>query len=141
MNERANEDGQLEDVDDYDHQCEVVLKTLYWLAVLKVKDPEFDTSISLMSVRICSVKNSCSNMSPQSRSQSQSQRQSQTEEPEDRSELAELQKKYDYMVKANQRNQRRIKHLLYLCLDEMGDRIDLTQECIRIWTTCDSRPD
>jgi hypothetical protein len=80
-------------------------------------------------------------MSPQSRSQSQSQRQSQTEEPEDtRSELAELQKKYDYMVKANQRNQRRIKHLLYNLLDEMGDRIDLTQECIRIWT-CDSRPD
>jgi hypothetical protein len=42
INERANEDGQLEDVDD--HQCEVVLKTLYWLAVLKVKDPEFDTN-------------------------------------------------------------------------------------------------
>jgi hypothetical protein len=79
MNERANEDGQLEDVDDYDHQCEVVLKTLYWLAVLKVKDPEFDTSISLMSVRICSVKNSCSNMSPQSRSQSQSQSQRQSQ--------------------------------------------------------------
>jgi hypothetical protein len=42
-------------------------------------------------------------------------------EPEDKSELVELQKKYDYIVKANLRNQRRIKHLLYL-LDEMGRR-------------------
>jgi hypothetical protein len=39
------------------------------------------------------------------------------------SELAALQKRYDYIVEANERNQRRIRHLVKL-LDEMGRKAE-----------------
>ena len=42
-------------------------------------------------------------------------------EKQKESELANLQKRYDFIVEANQRNQRRIRHLIHL-LDEMGRR-------------------
>jgi hypothetical protein len=39
------------------------------------------------------------------------------------SALAALQKRYDYIVEANERNQRRIRHLVKL-LDEMGRKAE-----------------
>ena len=42
-------------------------------------------------------------------------------EKQKESELANLQKRYDFIVEANQRNQRRIRHLIHL-LEEMGRR-------------------
>ena len=42
-------------------------------------------------------------------------------EKQKESELANLQKRYDFIVEANQRNQRRIRYLIHL-LDEMGRR-------------------
>jgi hypothetical protein len=50
------------------------------------------------------------------------QKVSEPDEPEPEvtdSELVALQKRYDYIVAANERNQRRIRHLVKL-LDEMG---------------------
>jgi hypothetical protein len=58
--------------------------------------------------------------------QQHEQKEPKPDEPEPEvadSELAALQKRYDYIVAANERNQRRIRHLVKL-LDEMGRKAE-----------------